>query len=121
MAKVKPAQRWYVSRCYKLPGEVVKELREKLTALAEEILGRDGDGDLPVQLIIVDRTRYEPLYYDPIRYEEQCKTGADRDDRLDYLVMNAQLAQESLSREFRIRRSLRSEKARRREARKPAV
>ncbi len=53
---------------------------------------KDPDGDLPVQVILVDRTKFEGVGAFPIRYSSRATTEEEMFDILRTLSLNASMA-----------------------------
>lgn len=80
---------------------------EQLDTIIYKLIGMkwamDPDGDLPIDFKIIDRTRFEPMHYDPVPYQHKTEDDplAQR-GRLAILMMNAHIALEALDTQMRI-------------------
>lgn len=96
-----PAERKSRERDYQLPQDLLDRFYAKVTRLAEQTFGRDCDGDLPVDIEIVDRTRYERLHYQPVPYSHK---PHDPEERLRLLHGNLRLALDEVARDMDLRK-----------------
>lgn len=94
--------------------EDVEELCVIIMALIEAKFERDPDGDLPVEFKLVDRTRFEPMHFEPVPYLGLARcdnlTPDQKQDILDIHMMNLSIAHERLSSAHRILKHERREK-----------
>jgi len=66
--------------------------------------GEDADGDTPIDINILDRTRFEPRCGDlPVPYTHKAKTVEEYDEILDRAICNAGSAMDRVSRIMKIR------------------
>lgn len=73
----------------------------ELESLIEKYFDADSDGDLPIDLHMVDRTKYQRLHYTPIPYDHKNENDLDRVVELSLLNLN--IAQEDFNRAIRAR------------------
>lgn len=57
---------------------------------------KDPDGDLPIEVEVIDRTRFEPMHYAPVPYEHEVKNALEQGQRLSIVLMNSQIASREL-------------------------
>lgn len=70
----------------------INGLYEIIYSLVEAKCQKDADGDTPIQVKIIDRTRYESMHYRPIPYIHEAKTDDQQQDILLTLVGNLSTA-----------------------------
>lgn len=79
---------------------VAPEEVEALYEIVEELItlkyGKDADGDLPVRVKLVDRTRYDPDHFFAIPNSMRFKTSDEYLDALDLAAGNAKMAVDKL-------------------------
>jgi hypothetical protein len=82
--------------------------RDKLDALysefrkiATERFGVDCDGDLPLDIHLVDRTRYERSHYSYVPYDHKVATENEHDTVLMSLTTNLAIASDAVARWYR--------------------
>jgi hypothetical protein len=93
-----------VSSWHDIPDSVVDEFSKKVRQLQREMIPLDGDGDIAVEIIIVDRRKFEPLHFQPIPYNHPPygtkwtpeEEAAVHEERLRWLSCNADMANRSL-------------------------
>lgn len=78
-------------------GTDIDQLAEIIRALISAKWGGDADGDLPIEVRIVDRTVFQRMHYFPIPYQYKAEDEMAKQDILDRLSMNAQTAIGELS------------------------
>lgn len=76
---------------------------EKVYALAEKTFDKDEDGDLPVNVLVVDRTRYYPHHWFDIPYDHKAHTTEEKDEIVRLCMINVRMATEALERAFKLR------------------
>jgi len=78
---------------------------ERLHIILNKIIrmkwGADPDGDRPINWQLIDRTKFEPMHYDPVPYEHQVE-GAAKFERLGIVMRNARLANSELDTTLRL-------------------
>jgi hypothetical protein len=62
----------------------------------------DPDGDLPVEFQLIDRTRYEPMHFEPVPYMHKSKNEKDREDIFSLHMLNLVLSTSAVDRAYRI-------------------
>jgi regulator of replication initiation timing len=72
--------------------------------MAASHFGVDCDGDLPVDIRIIDRTRYERSHYLHVPYKDSADTSEEHEAVLDALMTNLSISTEDINRWHRIRR-----------------
>lgn len=81
---------------------------EQLDTIIYKLIGMkwaiDPDGDLPIDFKIIDRTRFEPLHYEPVPYQHKMRDELEQRGRFDTLMMNASIAIRELDTTLRIMR-----------------
>lgn len=85
----------------KLYGIVIKILEMKYE--------RDSDNALPVEVDLIDRTRFERLHHIPIPYEHKATSDEERIEILTRLNSNAQIAVNALDRHIKILELIRNQ------------
>ena len=103
-------------------AEVAEGDIEKLHAIILKILEmkyeRDCDNSLPVEVDLVDRTRFERLHHVLVPYEHMAKTNDERMEILSRLNANARIAVEALNQHIRMLDHIRHEENRKEEGKK---
>lgn len=78
---------------------------EQLCAIIDRIIrakwGKDSDGDLPVEWWLIDRTRFQRMHYAPVPYGDEAKDELAL-ERLNLVLMNANIANRELDVTLRI-------------------
>lgn len=69
------------------PDDVVM-LRQVILAVIMAKWGRDSDGDLPIEIRVVDRTRYRPACGVPLPYEHKDETLKELFNIFDTALLN---------------------------------
>ena len=83
----------------------VTEMHQIFSAIAELKYQASGDGDIPVEIDVLDRTRFENLAGDlPLPYMHKAKTMEEVDNIIDRAACNAAMATERLYCLIRIKR-----------------
>lgn len=77
----------------------IRKFRDKVQDMADKEFGVDDEGDSSVEVIIVDRTRYEPMHYWPVPYSHRGPKEAKA--ALEAVVYNDSIASEDLHRQLR--------------------
>lgn len=77
-----PAHKWQDEENYKLPPELVEKFQLRIYELAKEMFGHHN-GLVPVNVVVVDRTRFEAMHYLPVPLDEN--------KRMETLVANLQI------------------------------
>ena len=70
----------------------MKEFNELVQGMVELRFGEDADRDRPVNFRLVDRTRFEPMHYWPLRYEHEAETMDDLLEIMHLAEMNLGIA-----------------------------
>lgn len=81
-----------------LDRDKIDKLYEKFGKLAKEIFGIDSDGDLPLDICLIDRTRYGRMHFRPIPYDHKVVTDEEHKDVLGALICNLAIASEEINR-----------------------
>jgi hypothetical protein len=81
LSEKKPAIRTGFPRVEEKEMEVLKDLLRTIIELKYET---DGDGDLPIEFVLNDRTRFRPFHVSPIPYSHKVDPE-DLDTRLAIL------------------------------------
>ena len=111
MTKAKQVGSWH-----DLPDETIDQFCKAVEKLRTEMIPRDCDGDSAVQVVIVDRRKYNHLSYEPIEYSHVLDKleGEDGDERRDWnermLLMNFKIASDDLERYHELQRRRRQDK-----------
>lgn len=92
------------------PLEGFDKWRNSLYAAAKLEFGIDQDGDCPVDIKVIDRTKYWPDHYWLIPYDHRAKTASDLDKIEELLGRNLDQALEAY-RKFREYRKRKAEDA----------
>jgi hypothetical protein len=71
---------------------------DEVHKLARKKFPQDSDGDVPIDISIIDRTRYERMHYFHIPYDSKISTPEEWNDLLGALVGNLQIASEGMNR-----------------------
>jgi hypothetical protein len=80
-----------------LPADVLDRFARDVASLMSTYFSPDEDGDMPVQVRIVDRTASESLRYQPMPH----RSNKGGHDRLDVARTNASIAIDDLDRALR--------------------
>jgi hypothetical protein len=108
-----PGQQWSSEHNYQLPKELLEKFYKEIDKLRIQMFGKDCDGDCPVSVHVIDRTRCEPNHFFDIPYrhkieESEVLTEEEKavklEERLDLLLCNVSVATERLNGEVTIRR-----------------
>lgn len=87
---------WHPSQ---VTPEKLQDLRDRIHLLIGEMWKTDEDGDLPVQIMLIDRTRCSAMWgYRPVPYEHRADTHEELQRIHDALVGNLETAVGALSR-----------------------
>jgi hypothetical protein len=70
----------------------------KLDTLAKQTFGIDQDGDCPVSVRVLDRSRYEPMHWWVVPYEHTAKTAEEMERIEQALLSNLDTALDALQR-----------------------
>jgi len=81
-----PAQQWSENSEYRLPKKLLEDFKKQVIALAEKTF---GSPHAPLDIHIVDRTRFEPILYVPISYRRLAKTKDEMIARMNLILHNA--------------------------------
>jgi len=79
----------------------VDQLADIIRELIKLKFAKDPDGDLPIEVQLVDRTRFEPMLYRPVRYSHRVKNIGELRDILDGHGFNLDIAQGCFSCAYR--------------------
>jgi len=74
---------------------------DKVRAMAVEMFGEDSDGDIPLDINVVDRTRYSRLHFLPIPYDDKVKGPSELAELIRRLLINLKVASDEVDRFFR--------------------
>lgn len=86
--------------------EKLAELYQRVDAIAEELFDRDEDGDLPVEIQLVDRTRHESIAgLIPVPYLVHAETAADFDEIMRALLHNLGRCTRDIEKLLQVRKS----------------
>ena len=96
----------------------VERQAQAMQRAANRLFGKDSEGDPKVEVMLIDRTRYEPFHYEPVLYRHKDREGrvvgeevlgrADEavvEERQQMMQMNLETAVRDLSLESRIVRA----------------
>jgi hypothetical protein len=61
----------------------------------------DPDGDVPINFRLIDRTKYEPMHYYPLRYSHHAKTLEELVDIAEEAEYNLSIAFDKVKNSFR--------------------
>ena len=86
-----------------LDEKKVGEFWDKCYELAGKTFELDCDGDLPVQVKVLDRTRFQPSHYLPIPYDHKAASIKELNEIGDRLTKNVQIAIEALQSYYQCR------------------
>ena len=90
----------------------IDDLRAIVDMLIQAKYEQDPDGDIPIDIKILDRTKYESSYYFPILYSHRDYDDEELQYRiLEDLAFNASAASEALSRHTKLMKSIRYQKS----------
>ena len=96
-----------------LDPKLVDTFLSEVYKLTKKRFGVDEDGDPPLDIHFIDRTKYWPLHYEPVPYDHKAKTQADHDDIMGALTHNLTTALDAMSgHRKRVKLKLSSKKAR---------
>lgn len=79
------------------PGDI-RELSDIIINIARLKWEPDPDGDRPIQCILLDRTKYQPLYFKPLPYPHK-----DRDGYFEAAISNLARAIADMEMALRLR------------------
>jgi hypothetical protein len=82
----------------------IEQLHHIVYQLIEEKCEFDADGHLPIQVILNDRRKCEPLHYQPVPYEHKAITKEGQEELLRVLLANMQISCNKLKFEMDRRR-----------------
>lgn len=80
----------------------MEQLHEVMYALVEAKWGSDPDGDRPLNYILIDRTKYWPMHYQPVLYAHNCCQDEERRESLRQKMANIRTAAEDVDRHLHI-------------------
>jgi predicted Co/Zn/Cd cation transporter (cation efflux family) len=95
------------------PLEGYDQFVESVAEKACQKFGVDQDGDCPVNMTFVDRTKFESLQYVPVPYSHKAKTEEEWDEILRAVSLNLTMATHDMDRTLAF---LRHDRLRRRAA-----
>ena len=84
-----------------LNRNALETLIEGLYAIAIEALGPDDDGHSKVQILVIDKTRYESMHYVPIPHDDRIDGANEQAMLIRSLVQNLSLANSALETFYR--------------------
>jgi hypothetical protein len=86
-----------------LDQKKVADFWDRLYKLAEKEFEKDCDGDLPIQIFVLDRTRCEPDHYQPIPYAHKAASMEELNKISEAMMHNVKWAIDSLQSFLRCR------------------
>jgi hypothetical protein len=89
--------------------EEVEELHAIMAAIVALKYQGDADGDLPINWVLIDRTRFEPLHFAPVPYHHKATTAEEREEVFDATLFNLQIASDRVYTTLKIRAHRRRE------------
>jgi len=110
MTKAKQVGSWH-----DIPDQTIDAFTKAVAKLRDEMIPRDCDGDSAVQIVLVDRRKYEYLDYEPVEYSHilDKMTGKKGEERKDWnermLLLNFKVASNDLERYLDLQRRRRQE------------
>jgi hypothetical protein len=87
-----------------LDRDALDSFYDNVREMAVNDFGSDTDGDVPIDIQIVDRTRYERNEYLYVPYEDKVNTQEGREVILEALMANLSIASEALTKWQRMRK-----------------
>lgn len=84
-----------------LDRDKVGAFYEKVRAMAVKEFGEDCDGDIPLDIDITDRTRFERLHFLTIPYDDKVKGPEEQALLIQRLLANLKIASDHVDRFFR--------------------
>ena len=85
--------------------EDIKALCDILSMLIKKKFAPDPDGDVPVEYLLVDRTRFERVSFEPVPYHHKAQSPGEKQEILDAHLFNLDVAHEAVIRMHRILRN----------------
>ena len=110
MTKAKQVGSWH-----DIPDQTIDAFTKAVAKLRDEMIPRDCDGDSAVQIVLVDRRKYENLDYELVEYSHilDKMTGKKGEERKDWnermLLLNFKVASNDLERYLDLQRRRRQE------------
>jgi hypothetical protein len=98
-----------------IPAKLFEKFEEMVYALRDRTIPRDGDDDTPVQIMVCNRLKYEPIHWFPVPNEstynrkgDRIKLTEDQQDELDMerermLAANLSTAAAALEQHFKLK------------------
>ena len=80
----------------------IKKLREICEKAANDIFGKDEDGDPIIDIKIIDRRKYWPMHFFAIPYDHKAQTTKDLLEILNYSMANLRMAQDRVDTWWRL-------------------
>jgi hypothetical protein len=87
-----------------LDRDALDSFYDKVREMASTDLGADCDGGVPIDIQIVDRSRYERSHYLHVPYSDKLATKEEAEDLLSCLMTNLSIASEALTQWQRMRK-----------------
>lgn len=79
-----------------VPTDKLQAVWKAATEKAEELFEEDEDGDLPIDIRILDRSRFQPYHHAGVPYSHHAITEDDHDEILRSLMSNLAAATDNL-------------------------
>lgn len=94
------------------PLDGFDEWIEKISEEAKVKFGIDADGDCPVDILFIDRTKYEPIHWWLVPYEHKAKTTEELDEVETAVANNLETALSKYQRFLMLKKNIRRRPAR---------
>lgn len=83
----------------------LRAFENEIDDLARKRFGTDDEGKInKVQILAVDRTRYESFHFQPVLYDSFVRPDTDEEQRESTLFLNLKLAADEIDLWYRLRR-----------------
>ena len=91
-------------------NEDVDNLNHIISTIIEQKWAADQDGDRPIDVTIIDRTKYEPLHHFALPYLYKIEDSDSLDEYTRRAFHNVSCAMEALERAMKMKQNLKSKK-----------
>jgi hypothetical protein len=84
-----------------ITSQDVVDLKHLISDVIEAKCEADPDGDRPINVIVVDRTRFEPMHFFPVEYDDD-KTKEEKQEILNRHLANLSIAMSRVDNAMRV-------------------
>jgi hypothetical protein len=88
---------------YLIDPKVYEKFCKEIQKMADKTFGKTDEGNSKVQIIVVDKTRYQSIHYAPLLYDRETLSPDDKDWLKRMVWMNMAIAWQDLDRWQRLR------------------